>query len=259
MKIKIRDDFRQRKFKFTRIFPLGESALTVEFGNEISLELNDEVLRLAKVFEQKTFPGFIEIVPAYSSLTIFYDVFTVRKNFPEFAIAFDAVKNFVETARQDLAETPPAESRTIEIPVSFAEENAPDLESVAARNNLTKEKVIEIFLEGTYRVFMLGFLPGFSYMGEVDERIAAPRRNVPRTRVEKGSVGIAGRQTGIYSLESPGGWQIIGRTPLELFTPEAETPTFLQAGDTVKFFAISKEDFVAETQRHREKQIKIKQ
>jgi KipI family sensor histidine kinase inhibitor len=102
--------------------------------------------------------------------------------------------------------------------------------------NLTPDKVVEIFLSKTYRVFMLGFLPGFSYMGEVDERIVTPRRQTPRTKVPKGSVGIAGRQTGIYSLESPGGWQIIGRTIVELFTPEAETPTFLQAGDSVKFY-----------------------
>jgi inhibitor of KinA len=220
-----------------KISPLGENALTVDFGNEISVALNDEVLRLAACFKQKTFPGFIEIVPAYSSLTVFYDVYTVRKNFPEFA-AFDTVKNLVEDWLRNLDETPPKNARTVEIPVSFDAELAPDLETVAAHNNLTIEEVIEIFLSRSYRVFMLGFLPGFSYMGEVDERIAAPRRATPRTRVEKGSVGIAGRQTGIYSLASPGGWQIIGRTPMELFTPEAEAPTVLQPGDTVKFYKI---------------------
>jgi inhibitor of KinA len=229
---------RQMEFKFMKIFPLGEGALSAEFGNEISVALNDEVLRLAAACEQKTFPGFVEIVPAYSSLTVFYDVFTVRKNFPEFATAFDAVKNFIEDSLRNAAATPPKSARTIEIPVSFDAEFAPDLETVAARNGLTEEEVIEIFLDKTYRVFMLGFLPGFSYMGEVDERIAAPRRNAPRARVERGSVGIAGRQTGIYSLASPGGWQIIGRTPMELFTPAAETPTVLQAGDLVKFYKI---------------------
>lgn len=231
-------DFRQRKFKFMKIFPLGENALTVDFGNEISVELNTEVLRLAAAVEQKTFPGLIETVPAYSSLTVFYDVFTVRKNFPEFDTAFDAIKFFVENSLKNLDEMATAEQRTVKIPVSFDEESAPDLETVAAHNDLTKEKVIEIFLAGTYRVFMLGFLPGFSYMGELDERIATPRRQTPRTRVEKGSVGIAGRQTGIYSLASPGGWQIIGRTPIELFTPEAETPTVLQAGDLVEFYKV---------------------
>lgn len=233
-----RDQRRQQKFKFMKLFPLGENALTADFGSEISVELNTEVLRLAAVFEQKTFPGFTEAVPAYASLTVFYDAFEVRRNFPEFASAFDAVKDFVQKALENLAEIPQTEPRAVEIPVSFEPECAPDLEFVAAHNDLTPEKVIEIFLARQYRVFMLGFLPGFSYMGEVDARIAAPRRQTPRVRVEKGSVGIAGRQTGIYSLASPGGWQIIGRTPREMFTPEAAAPTFLRAGDAVRFYKI---------------------
>jgi inhibitor of KinA len=110
------------------------------------------------------------------------------------------------------------------------------LDFVCAERNLTREKVVEIFLEKTYRVFMLGFLPGFSYMGEVDERIAAPRKSAPRLKVPRGSVGIAGRQTGVYPFESPGGWQIIGKTAIELFTPDAEIPTVLRAGDLVKFY-----------------------
>jgi KipI family sensor histidine kinase inhibitor len=120
---------------------------------------------------------------------------------------------------------------------------APDLELIAAENNISSDDVIEIFLGREYRVFMLGFLPGFSYMGEVDDRIATPRKQVPRSKVPRGSIGIAGKQTGIYSLESPGGWQILGRTPLELFTPEAESPAFLRAGDNVKFYRIGKDFF----------------
>jgi KipI family sensor histidine kinase inhibitor len=126
--------------------------------------------------------------------------------------------------------------RLIEIPVCFDEEFALDLEFVATSQNLTQKQVIKIFLEKTYRVFMLGFLPGFAYMGEIDQRIAVPRLQSPRMKVPKGSIGIACRQTGIYSLESPGGWQIIGRTNIELFTPEADTPTFLNAGDSIRFY-----------------------
>jgi inhibitor of KinA len=232
-----------------KIFPLGDNALTVDFGNEISAALNDEVLRLDSFINRRNFPGLIETVPAYGSLTVFYDVFTVRKNFPESATAFAAVKNFVETARTNAGEIERKESRLIEIPICFDEEFAPDLAAVAARNDLTKEEVIEIFLARIYRVFMIGFLPGFPYLGEIDERIAAPRRSTPRLKTPKGSVGIAGRQTGIYPLESPGGWQIIGRTPLELFTPAAATPTLLQAGDSVKFHRIEKKKFTTETQR----------
>ena len=218
-----------------KIFPLGSNALTIEFGSEISVELNNRVLRLADFFNHNSFPGFFEIIPAYASLTVFYDVLTVRKNFTEFSTAFAAVKNFTEKALLNLDNFTETVSRSIEIPVSFDTERALDLAFVAAENNLTGKEVIEIFLGKIYRVYMLGFLPGFAYMGEVDERIAAPRKQAPRVKVPQGSIGIAGKQTGIYSLESPGGWQIIGRTNVELFTPNAETPTFLQAGDAVKF------------------------
>ncbi|HEX9962175.1 MAG TPA: 5-oxoprolinase subunit PxpB [Pyrinomonadaceae bacterium] len=218
-----------------KIFPLGENALTIDFGNEISLELNNKVLRLAGFLAKNNFAGFIEIIPAYSSLTIFYDVFTVRKNFTDTPTAFEAVKVLLENALCNLSEIEPVAPRVVEIPVCFDAESALDLDWVAAENNLAREEVVEIFLEKTYRVFMLGFLPGFAYLGETDERIAAPRKPAPRLKVPRGSVGIAGRQTGIYPFESPGGWQIIGKTGIELFTPGAENPTRLQAGDLVKF------------------------
>lgn len=219
-----------------KIFPLGDNALTVEFGNEISVELNNRVLSLARFFDANKFLGFVETVPAYASLTVFYTVSAVRKNFPEFPTAFAAVKSLIENALRDLGGYAETTSRLIEIPVCFREKYAFDLDAVAADANLSAANVVEIFLSKTYLVYMLGFLPGFSYMGEVDKRIAASRRSTPRLKVPKGSVGIAGRQTGIYSLESPGGWQIIGRTNVELFTPNADAPTFLRAGDSVKFY-----------------------
>jgi inhibitor of KinA len=226
-----------------QIFPLGDSALTIDFGNEISVELNNCVLRLAEFINRNSFEGFIEIVPAYSSLTIFYDIFKVQRNYQEFATAFETVKNFIEEAINHLNEFEETTARLVEIPVCFDKEFALDLEFVAGENNLSPEKAIEIFLGKTYRVFMLGFLPGFSYMGEVDAGIVTPRKLSPRLKVPAGSVGIAGKQTGIYSLESPGGWQIIGRTPIPLFTPSDEKPTLLQAGDSVKFYEIDKENF----------------
>jgi inhibitor of KinA len=218
-----------------RIFPLGDSALTIEFGNQISRELNDLVLKAADFFDRNPFPGLIEIVPAYASLSVFYDCLIVRKNFMSFDSAFLAVESLAENALRNLNDFQEKSARLIEIPVCFDKRFALDLESVASMNDLTPKEFIGIFLAETYRVYMLGFLPGFAYMGEVDERIAAPRKSAPRLRVPKGSVGIAGRQTGIYSLESPGGWQIIGKTNVELFNPNAESPTFLQAGDSVKF------------------------
>lgn len=219
-----------------KIFPLGETGLTVEFGNEISVELNNRVINLAGFFDVNPFPGFIEMVLAYASLSVFYDVSTVRKHFTDFSTAFEAIKNLTEKALQNPGNLVENKPRLVEIPVCFDAEYALDLESVAALNNLNADEVAEIFLAATYRIYMLGFTPGFAYMGEVDQRIAAPRKSAPRLRVPKGSVGIAGRQTGIYSLESPGGWQIVGKTNVELFTPESESPTFLQAGDSVKFY-----------------------
>lgn len=219
-----------------KIYSLGENAITINFGNEISAEINNRVIRLDYHFNNNQYSGFIETVPAYASLSIFFDVCKVRKNFPEFPTAFDAVKSLVEMALKNLDKFDEKPSRLIEIPVCFADEYALDLEFVGKNKNLTKSAVIEIFTAQTYRVFMLGFLPGFAYMGETDEKIAVPRKENPRTSVPKGSVGIAGKQTGIYSLASPGGWQIIGRTDLELFTPNDKKPTLLQTGDLVKFY-----------------------
>jgi inhibitor of KinA len=221
---------------YYKIFSLGDNALTVDFGNEISVKLNNRVLELARFFNKNSFAGFIEIVPAYSSLSVFYDVFTVRKNFPEFLTAFAAVKKFTENALENLDELPANDSKLIEIPVCFDAESAPDLDFVATENALPRQETIEIFLSATYRVFMLGFLPGFAYLGEVDRRIYAPRKLAPRFEIPAGSVGIAGTQTGIYPLASPGGWQIIGRTDTRLFTPNGAKPTFLQVGDQVKFY-----------------------
>ena len=217
------------------IFPLGESALTIDFGNEISVDLNDKAITLAEWFQANPFPGFIEAVPAYSSIAIFFDLVTVRKHFPEFDTAFEAVRSLalasIGTAHADRHQS----RRHVEIPVDFGSDAALDMDVLIQHSGLTKSEVIEIFTSATYRVFMLGFLPGFAYMGEVDERIAIPRRPSPRLKVPKGSVAIAGRQTGVYPLESPGGWQIVGRTELDLFTPHANDLCLLRAGDLVTF------------------------
>lgn len=217
-----------------KIFPLGDSALTVEFGTTISPDHNRKAIALAEHFHQNPFDGFIEAVPAYASTTIFYDCVEVRRS-SRSTNAFEAVRINVENSTNEISEISSVEDRVVEIPVLFDLEGEFDLVEVAARAGLEAAEVIEIFTAAAYRVYMLGFLPGFTYMGEVDERIATPRKETPRKLVPAGSVGIAGRQTGIYSLDSPGGWQIIGRTDVPLFTPAAERPTLLQAGDTVKF------------------------
>jgi len=225
-------------YESIRIFPLGDAALTVEFSNGISEEINKKAISLAGYFEQNAFPGFIEAVPAYSSTTLFYDLAEVRKHFPHFPTAFTAVKSLAIAAINDRVIIDINSSRIVDIPIRFDAGSALDLEFVAESNRLSREKVIEIFTGTIYRVFMLGFLPGFSYMGEVDDRIATERKESPRVRVPKGSVGIAGKQTGVYSLESPGGWQIIGRTDTEMFTPNSASPSLLLPGDHARFIEI---------------------
>ena len=223
-----------------KIFPLGANALTVKFGDEIDIKLNDKAVKLAEFFKENPFPGFIETVPAYASATVFFDVFNVRRNFPEFKTAFDAVRLLTENAVENSGKIKTKKGKQIEIPVSFDDEFALDLKNILAEKNLSKDEFIEIFTSRSYRVFMLGFLPGFAYLGEVDERIATPRKSKPRLKIPQGSVRIAGRQTGVYPLESPGGWQIVGRTNTEFFNAKAEKPTLLETGDSVKFYAVNK-------------------
>jgi inhibitor of KinA len=218
-----------------RIFPLGDAALTVEFGRTISKDLNRKAIAIGEHFQKKPFEGFVEAVPAYASTAIFYDPFVVKNTRPEAATAFEVVRTLVSEIEASIdAEAGPMGS-VVEIQVVF---HGPDLDDVATFAALPKTDVIDIFLARNYRVYMLGFLPGFTYMAEVDERIAIPRKTSPRIVVPKGSIGIAGKQTGVYSLPSPGGWQLIGRTGVEMFSHDADPPTLVQPGDEVRFVAV---------------------
>ena len=226
-----------------RIFPLGDSALTIDFGNVIDENINRKIISLFNVIQKKPLPGMIEAIPAYSSLSIIYDSVFVRKNFSKNNIAFNWVKEQTENFLQIHIESEADPSRLIKIPVCYDEEFGTDTDNIAKAKQLSKEEIIQLHTGKKYRVYMIGFLPGFPYMGEVNEKIAAPRKSQPQ-QVSAGSVGIAGKQTGIYSLSSPGGWNIIGRTPLQLFDSSKEEPTLLKAGDMIEFYSISKEEFL---------------
>ncbi len=212
--------------------PAGDSALLISFGELIDEEINGRVHAVARAIEEADFEWLVEVVPAYSSLLVVYDPLKVA--YVE-----------VETAIKPLlsAETESFRGRFVEVPVVYGSQYGPDIEFVAEHNDLTVDDVVEIHSRPVYRVYFLGFLPGFSYLGGMDERIAAPRLERPRLKVPAGSVGIAGKQTGIYPLESPGGWRLIGRTPLRLFNPSKEPPTLLQPGDRVKFVPIDESEF----------------
>jgi inhibitor of KinA len=223
------------------IFSLGDTAITIDFGNCIDEAINREVIARYYEFSRQPFPGMIEAVPAYSSLTIYYDLTDIKKKTAG-GPAFNWVKEQVEKRLAqpviDLAPT----NRVVRIPVCYEKEFAHDSSHLASAKNISIEELIQLHSSKNYKVYMLGFLPGFPYMGEVDPKIAMPRKPQP-VNVAAGSVGIAGRQTGIYPLNSPGGWQIIGRTPLKLFSTEGSGSTLLQTGDIVQFYRISKDEF----------------
>jgi inhibitor of KinA len=218
-----------------KIFSLSDRAATIDFGNVIDVEINDFVMKLYHFCSQNPFEGMIEAMPAYASLTIFYDVFKVRKAYLSANTAFDFVKKYIENSLQNIDNESVIQRRLVHIPVIYDGE---DLPYVAQYNKLSIEEVIKIHTSPIYRVFMMGFLPGFAYMGGLDARIATPRKATPRMKVPAGSIGIAGNQTGIYPAESPGGWQLIGRTELQLYTPDLPVITLLNAGDLVKFESI---------------------
>jgi inhibitor of KinA len=226
-----------------RIYSLGDSAITIDFGNVIDESINKKVLALFQRLQKHPLPGMIEAVPAYSSLSVFYDVIKLRKNISPNITVREWMQEMVNKFMQQNIESELESSVVMKIPVCYDEEFGIDLRQIAEEKKLSREEIIRLHCGKQYRVFMLGFLPGFPYMGEVDEKIAMPRKSQPRP-VVAGNVAIAGRQTGIYPLASPGGWSVIGRTPLKLFDSQKEKPTLLNAGDTVEFYAISKEKFL---------------
>lgn len=230
------------------IFPLGDAALTIDFGSTIDVAINNKVLGLFSHLRKNPLVGMTEAVPAYSSLTIYYDLVTTSKA-AKGLLGYDFIKGQLEKVIPSIEIDFEASSSQIQVPVCYDMALAPGIKELAKAKHLTTEEVIAIHTGKIYRVYMLGFLPGFAYMGEVDERICMPRKTQPEN-VAAGSVGIAGKQTGIYPLASPGGWCIIGRTPLKLFDAEGEGTTMFKAGDTVQFISITKDEFESYKTRH---------
>ncbi|MGC4035484.1 MAG: 5-oxoprolinase subunit PxpB [Chitinophagaceae bacterium] len=225
------------------IFPLGDTALTIDFGNSIDEAINQKVLALFHALKENNLPGIIELVPAYSSLAVYYDIATIKKNYPAFSTAYEALKDQLERRLTQPVENKNLSSQLIKIPVCYDKEFALDIDELMAVKKISSEELIESHTSAIYTVYMLGFLPGFTYMGKIEDKIAMARKTNPRQRVEGGSVGIAGIQTGIYPLPCPGGWQIIGRTPIQLFNANTTSLTLLKPGDKVQFYSISKDEF----------------
>jgi inhibitor of KinA len=211
-----------------KVVPLGDSALLIQFGSEIDLEINQYVHALDTLLRTDAAEGIIETVPAYATLLVYYD---------PLILTYEKLSEWVNAEMDRVESNATRKPRQIEVPVRYGGTSGLDLEWVAAHHNLTVADVIHLHINQTYTVYMMGFTPGFPYMGRLHASLITPRLDSPRTLVQAGTVAIAGEQTGIYPIDSPGGWRLIGWTPLRLFDPSSKTPFLFTPGDEVRFIA----------------------
>ena len=223
-----------------KIFFISEFAATIDFGNVIDEEINKRIIALFDQFCHFPPEGMIEAIPAYSSLTIYFDLPSLRKKLSPHQRLDEWIIEELHRQMRDDVKWFIEEKNIVRIPVCYENEFAIDLMWMSTEKNVPVEEIIHLHHSKQYRVYMLGFLPGFAYMAEVDEIIAIPRKPQPQI-ISAGSVGIAGRQTGIYPFNSPGGWQIIGRTPVKMF--DNNKLCLLKAGDYVEFYPITRNEF----------------
>jgi inhibitor of KinA len=217
----------------------SDQALLVYLGEKIGAAAYERVVRLLRLLQQEPIAWIRNIQPAYCSLLITFDATVV-----DHAEVQAKLSEYESRAEK----MPAGKARLVEVPVCYGGEFGPDLEDVAAQRGLQPEKVVELHIARTYHAYFLGFAPGFAYLGDLAEEIAAPRLETPRKEVAAGSVGIAGRQTAVYPFETPGGWRLIGRTPLEIFRKDREPMGLIAIGDQVKFRPITRAEFLAARQ-----------
>lgn len=216
-----------------RYRPMGDRSLLVELGDDVNLEVNRQVRCFYLSMKTRQIKGIVDLMPGYRSLLVVFDPLTLSSDTLRKRIAdlIDAM---------DPAELP--EPKTHRVPVVCGDEYGPDLDWVASYHHTTPEEIVRRLTDTVYHIYMIGFMPGFAYMGELPENLVTPRRAVPRTAVPRGSLGIAEKQAGIYPVKSPGGWQILGFTPVKLFDYSRHPPAMLSAGDRVQFHSISREE-----------------
>ncbi len=220
--------------EYPRILPTGDRALTVEFGNEIDEHINARLMGLINHLSDERIKGIEEFVPSFRAVLIHYN---------PAILTYSAMEKILKKALEVPIRENSHRKRIVKIPVCYDKQYGPDIEDVAKHAGISVEEVIKIHTATPYLVYMLGFQPGFPYLGGLDERIHTPRLETPRIKLEAGSVGIGGGQTGLYPMESPGGWRIIGVTPVRCYNPEKDKPIPYMAGDHIKFESITKEEF----------------
>ena len=224
--------------------PMGDRCLIIEFESRVDPEINARVRSVARHLLTHPIEGVVDIVPAFTTVAVHYRPEAVRDGPPSESPYRRLCRSIERILAQGIAR-PDAGARVVEVPVCYGGELGPDLDEVAVQCRMTPQQVIALHAASPHQVYMLGFAPGFPYLGGLDSRLETPRRSTPRTKVPAGSVAIAREQSAIYSIETPGGWNILGRTPLKLFTPETVPPCLLQPGDNVRFVPISAEQFNA--------------
>lgn len=217
-----------------RILTAGDSSLLVEFGKEISPKINQKIAATVQLMRDQYIEGVVDVIPAFCSLLINYD--------PR-VIAYEEIKERIQGLLKIEVKGSENRKKVYEIPVCYGGEYGPDIANIAENAGLSEEEVIKIHSSRDYLIYMLGFLPGFCYLGGLDERIHTPRLANPRIKINAGSVGIGGSQTGIYPLDSPGGWQLMGMTPVKTYDPDREVPILVEAGDYIRFVPIDEAEY----------------
>ena len=217
-----------------KIITAGDSSLLLQFGNAIDPEINARIAATVQLMKEQHIEGVVDLIPAFCSLLINYD--------PR-VISYGEMRRRMEKILSVEIAAGARKKKIYEIPVCYGGELGPDLATIAEHAGLTEQEVIDIHSSSDYLIYMLGFLPGFTYLGGLDERIHTPRLANPRIRIPAGSVGIGGSQTGIYPMDSPGGWQLIGMTPVKTYDPEREIPILVEAGDYIRFVPIDRDAY----------------